>query len=297
MSASGVVPAPLLCVARSFLFVPANRLERFAKALASGADAVIIDLEDAVAPDAKEDARAQLAQAFQQMTLAERARVVVRINAASTAWHADDLARLQPLVAQGLGAVMVPKAETTAGLQRVAQALGAGCLLLPQVESLAGLDAVDDLAGAPQVLRLVFGNIDFQVDLGLSCEPDEAELQPVRLALVMAARRHGLPAPVDGVTQALQDSAQLKADVTRSRRGGFTAKLCIHPAQVAAVNAAFTPGATELAWAQRVVDGFQASAGGVFRLDGRMIDAPVVLLARRTLGLGQVLAAKMSQPG
>jgi citrate lyase subunit beta/citryl-CoA lyase len=278
-----------LAVARSFLFVPANRPERFVKALGSGADVVIIDLEDAVAPESKQLARDQLTEAFKQMTLSERARVVVRLNAVSTDWFADDLVQLRTLTPLGLSAVMVPKAETTSVLAQVAQSLGTDCALLPQVETLAGLDAVNDLARAPQVARLVFGNIDFQADLGLSCDAQEAELQAVRLALVMASRRAGLAAPVDGVTLATQDEAQLQLDVARSRRGGFTAKLCIHPAQVTGVNAAFTPSASELAWAQRVIDGFAASAGGVFRLDGRMIDAPVVLLARRTLALEQHL--------
>ncbi len=285
MNSSGAATA--IETARSFLFVPANRPERFAKALGSGADAVIIDLEDAVAPEAKAPARTQLAEAFRRMTTGERARVVVRMNAASSTWFADDLAHLSTLTPMGLTAVMVPKAENTTVLAQVAQSLGPGCALLPQLETLAGLDAVNELARAPQVVRLVFGNIDFQADLGLSCDAQEAELQPVRLALVMASRRAGLVAPVDGVTLATQDEAQLQLDVARSRRGGFSAKLCIHPAQVTGINAAFTPSASELIWAQRVVEGFEASAGGVFRLDARMIDAPVVLLARRTLALGQ----------
>lgn len=285
-----------LAFARSFLFVPANRPERFAKALDSGADAVIIDLEDAVAPEAKARARNQLTEGFRQMSGSERARVVVRMNAASTAWFADDLVQLRTLTPLGLSAVMVPKSETISDLAQVAQALGTACVLLPQVESLAGLDAVNELARAPQVARLVFGNIDFQADLGLSCDAQEAELQSVRLALVMASRRAALAAPVDGVTLVTQDNAQLQSDVASSRRGGFTAKLCIHPAQVAGVNAGFTPSTSELVWAQRVVDGFATSAGGVFRLDGRMIDAPVVLLARRTLALGQLVPADAGQP-
>jgi citrate lyase subunit beta/citryl-CoA lyase len=153
--------------------------------------------------------------------------------------------------------------------------------LLPQIESEAGLDAATDLAAGPQVLRLVFGNLDFQADLGLACGPNEEELLPVRLAIVMAARRAQGCAPVDGVTPDTKDSTQLQADVTRSRRGGFSAKLCIHPAQVALVNAAFTPSATEMAWAQRVLQAYQASGGGVVTVNGRMVDAPVVLVAQR----------------
>ena len=288
------MPAPhhaVLATARSFLFVPANRPERFAKALTSGADAVIIDLEDALSPGDKPAARAQLAQGFMPLGPADRARVVVRMNALGTPFHDDDLVLLASLVAQGLGGVMVPKAETVLGLQRVVDALGPRCALLPLIESVAGLDAANALATGPQVLRLAFGNLDFQADLGLACGPDEPELVPVRLAVVLASRRAALPQPVDGVTPGTQDTVQLQADASRARRGGFGAKLCIHPAQVAGVNAAFTPTPSELDWAQRVLAAFEAAGGGVFSLEGRMVDAPVVRLAQRTLGQERGVAA------
>ncbi|HSV53149.1 MAG TPA: CoA ester lyase [Burkholderiaceae bacterium] len=272
-----------LAAARSFLFVPANRPERYAKALASGADAVIIDLEDAVAPADKGAARAQLADGLPSLPAHDRGRVLVRINAAGTAWHDADLLLLQSLVLQGLAGVVVPKAESADMLRHVAALLGPACAVFPLVESGAGLAAVDALAACAQVPRLMFGNLDFQADLGLACGPDEAELVPVRLALVLASRRANLAAPVDGVTAATQDLAQLKTDVARSRRGGFGAKLCIHPAQVAAVHAELTPSAAELDWARRVQAGFADAGGGVFSLDGRMVDAPVVRLAERLL--------------
>lgn len=271
----------VIALARSFLFVPANRPERYAKALASGAGAVIIDLEDAVAPDAKAAARTQLAAGLAAMPAADRARVLVRINAGGTPWHEDDLLLLGRLASEGLGGVVLPKLETLAELGRVAAA-GPACALLPMLESAAGLAALDVLAAGPGVTRLVFGNLDFQADLGMACGPDEAELQPVRLALVLASRRAGLATPVDGVTPGTGDLAQVQRDAERSRRGGFGAKLCIHPAQVAAVNTALGPTAAELDWAQRVVEASR-NAGGVTTLDGRMVDAPVLRLAQRTL--------------
>ncbi|MCM2341001.1 CoA ester lyase [Rhodoferax sp.] len=277
----------VLALARSFLFVPANRPDRFAKALASGADVVIIDLEDAVAADDKAAARDQLADAFGGFSGPERGRLLVRINASGTPWFEDDLKLLRLFGQQGLAGVMVPKAETISDLQCVAGAVGPDCGLLPQVESVLGLDGINALALAPQVQRLAFGNLDFQADAGLACDADEAELMPVRLALLLASRRAALPAPVDGVTPGTQDSVQLQADAARSRRGGFGGKLCIHPAQVALVNAAFAPDAAELAWAQRVMAALAAAGGGVFRLDGRMVDAPVVRLAQHTLARGR----------
>lgn len=273
----------LIRLARSFLFVPANRPERYAKALASGAGAVIIDLEDAVSPDAKVRARQQLADGFVALHAAERARVLVRINATGTLWHADDLALVGVLSRLDLGGVVLPKAETVADVVQLAASVGPGCAVLPMIESAAGLAALDVLAACTSVTRLVFGNLDFQADLGMDCGPDEAELQPVRMALVLASRRAGLAAPVDGVTPATGDAAKLQRDAARSRRSGFGARLCIHPSQVAVVHAALAPTAAELDWAHRVVQGSQAAGGAVFSLDGRMVDTPVLRLAERTL--------------
>lgn len=272
-----------LALARSFLFVPATRPERYAKALASGADAVIIDLEDAVAAQEKKGARDQLASAFEQFGVPERARTVVRLNASGTPWFDDDLVFLAGLVGQGLPAVMLPKADSAPVLQQLAQALGVDCALVPLVESLSGWDAVNELATAPQVLRLAFGHLDFQADVGMACGADETELVPVRLAMVLAMRRAGLASCIDGVTVAIQDMERLQEDVARSRRFGFGAKMCIHPAQIALVNAAFSPRAAELEWARRVLAAVEAAGGGVVSLEGRMVDGPVVRLAQRTL--------------
>jgi citrate lyase subunit beta/citryl-CoA lyase len=281
-------PTPLasLALARAFLFVPADRPERHARALATGAGGVIVDLEDAVAPDRKQAAREQLAASFATLAPPQRARLLVRVNAAGTPWHDGDCAQAAALVAQGLVAgVVLPKAERAADLARLARAIGPQGVLVPLIESAAGLAAADELAAAAQVLRLAFGNLDFQADLGLACGPDEAELMPVRLALLLASRRAELPAPIDGVTADWRDAARLAADTARARRGGFGAKLCIHPDQVAPVQAALGPTAEELAWARRVVEAIRASGGGVVSLDGRMVDAPVVRLAERLLAL------------
>ena len=275
-----------LALARTFLFVPADRPERHARALAAGAGGVIVDLEDAVAPERKASARESLAASFAALPQAGRQRLLVRINASGTPWHDDDRTAVATLVAQGLiAAVVLPKAERAGDLRQLAEAIGATGLLVPLIESAAGLAAVDELAAAPQVLRLAFGNLDFQADVGLACDADEAELVPVRLALLLATRRAGLPAPIDGVTADWRDAQRLAADTARARRGGFGAKLCIHPDQVAPVHAALGPSTDELAWARRVVEAIRSAGGGVVSLDGRMVDAPVVRLAERLLAL------------
>ena len=275
-----------LALARTFLFVPADRPERHARALGTGAGGVIVDLEDAVAPERKVAAREQLRASFAALPPDQRGRLLVRINATGTPWHDDDRALAGELTAEGLIAgVMLPKAEGAADLLRLAADVGPQGVLVPLIESAAGLEAARELAAAPQVLRLAFGNLDFQADLGLACDANEAELVPVRMALVLASRRAGLAAPIDGVTPDWRDAGRLAADAARARRGGFGAKLCIHPDQVAPVHAALGPGADELAWARRVMDATRTAGGGVISLDGRMVDGPVVRLAERLLAL------------
>lgn len=279
-----------LSSARSFLFVPASRPARFAKALACGADCVVIDLEDAVAPTDKAGARASLVDALQAFDASQLGRTLVRINAAETEWHAADLQAIAAACAGGLCGVMVSKAESVEALRAVAAALGPSASLVPLVESLAGLDALREIALAPQVCRLAFGHLDFQLDLGMRCIPDEPELAAVRFQFVAASRRAALAAPIDGVTVDVSDAAGLQGDALRARAMGFGAKLCIHPSQADPVNAAFTPTAAEVDWARRVVQAAQASGGAVIQVDGKMVDLPVIRLAQTTLAQAQATA-------
>lgn len=270
--------------ARSFLFLPADRLQRMEKALACGAHMVVVDLEDAVAPDAKPAARAALREQWTVLDPTSRARIAVRINAASTPWHEDDCECIEALANDGLGGVVLAKTESLAPLGRLAQR-ASDVPLLPLIESAEGLAALDLIARAPRVARLLFGHLDFQVDLGLQCSADEHELDAVRLAFVMASRRAGLPGPVDGVTVSLQHTEQLESDTRRSRRFGFTGKLCIHPSQVATVNASLGPTAAQVEWARRVLSAASEQPAGAFQFEGAMVDAPVIARARSYLQL------------
>ncbi|MDM0037726.1 CoA ester lyase [Variovorax sp. J22G21] len=277
--------ASALALARTFLFVPADRPERYVRALGTGAGAVIIDLEDAVAPDKKASARALLEEGFLALPEIDRARLLVRVNAAGTPWHDEDKALAARLALAGLPGLVAPKAEDPRDLAGLAEALGPTGVLVPLIESAAGWASLDAIAAAPQVLRLAFGHLDFQADLGLACDADEVELVSVRLAIVLASRRAGLAAPVDGVTADWRDAARLESDARRARRGGFGGKLCIHPEQVAPAHRALGPSVEELAWAHRVIGAAQAARGSVISLDGRMVDLPVVKLAERLLSL------------
>ena len=260
-------------LARSYLFVPADRPERYAKALASGADVAIVDLEDAVAPAAKAGARAALAAWLD----AGGSGIAVRINDAASAAFVDDLA----LVARpGVAAVVVPKAERACDLARVRAAAPAAALL-PLVETAAGIANARALARAEGVERLLFGSIDLQLDLGIDGDGDE--LLAFRSELVLASRLAAIAAPVDGVCTALDDDAALEAETRRARKLGFAGKLCIHPRQVAVVHAAFAPSADEIAWAKRIVAAAGANAGGAVAVDGAMVDRPVLLRAQSLL--------------
>lgn len=259
-------------IARSLLFVPGSRPDRFDKALAAGADAVVIDLEDAVPPADKDRARDAVAA-----WLAPGRAVVVRINGAGTGWFHDDLV----LCARpGVAAVMLPKAECA---DQVAALRDAGAVaVIPLIESAAGFAALAAVAGAPGVQRLAFGSIDIQVDLGMR-DPLEDELLPLRSQLVLASRLAGLQPPIDGVSTAIDDAERLREDVLRARRLGFGGKLCIHPRQVEGVNRHFAPSAAERAWAQRVLAAAATAGGAAVALDGRMVDQPVILRAQAIL--------------
>ncbi len=273
----------LLALSNSFLFVPAIRPERLAKALATSADMVIADWEDAVAPQDKDAARAALVAACEALDAASRARLLVRINAHGTPWHAADVQALKVLVQMGVAGACVPKSESGEVLAGIAQAAGRDCAILALVESVAGLDAIDAIAKAPQVQRIAFGHLDFQVDARMQCGADEIELLPIRMAMVLASRRANIAQPVDGVTVDTRDEARMRSDSERARRMGFGAKLCIHPSQVAVVNGVYEPTAAEVDFAQKVQQAMEAAHGGVCVVDGRMIDAPVLALAGQTL--------------
>ncbi|BEV16143.1 CoA ester lyase [Herbaspirillum sp. DW155] len=270
--------APHIGAASSYLFVPASRPERYARALESGADAVIVDLEDAVAPSQKEEARATLARWLQGN--GPQPRLWVRINAADTEWHGDDLLTFS---APSIAGIVLPKAQEARVLSCIARRLARGCGLIALIESAAGLAAMREMAAVPGVERLAFGSIDAQVDLGMQCGPEEEELMHLRVEMVMASRLAGIAPPIDGVTTDFNDDALLARMVQRARRLGFGAKLCIHPRQVAVVRRGFMPGEEELAWAEEVMAAVRAGDGGAISLKGQMIDKPVILQAQRFL--------------
>ena len=246
------------------LFVPADRPERFDKAARSGADAVILDLEDAVAAKAKLAARANLRADFPGVP------VFVRVNAVGTIWHDDDVSHADRLPIAG---IILPKAARLQDVDRLPTRHPVVALL----ETAQGLIAARALASHRKVARLAFGSMDYSADLG--CAHERNILLAARCELVLASRAGGIAAPLDGVTASLADVALAENDARHAASLGFGGKMCIHPRQVSAVWAGMRPTEDDLAWAHQIL----STGEGVAVIGTQMVDEPVRLQARRIL--------------
>lgn len=256
--------------ARTMLFVPGARPDRFAKAASAGAGAVVLDLEDAVGEEDKDAARRHVVD-----WLATGGQAVVRVNAAGTAWHDDDVAMLAGLRA----AVMVPKAEDPGVLAELAGKLP-GAPLIPLVETAGGVLRAREVCGVGGVVRPAFGSVDLAAQLGID-HTDRQALLHARSSLVLAAAAAGVAAPLDGVTTSVADADLLTADTLHAVELGFTGKLCIHPRQLDTARSGFEPSSEAVEWAVEVLSA--AKEGAVAVVGGQMIDKPVVDRARRIL--------------
>ncbi len=256
------------------LFVPGDRPERFAKA-AAAADAAILDLEDAVAPERKPAARKAVASA-----LASGISAWVRVNAVGSDDAAEDL---RALAAAPPAAVMLAKTSAACEVAFVRARLPT-TPVYALIETIAGIVALDAIAAARGVAGLAFGAYDLCAELGARATPEV--LGPWRARIVLAARRFDRAA-LDAPFVALDDTVGLADDARLAADAGFTGKLAIHPAQVPVIRAAFAPSAAEIAHARAVIDGFTSGVGAI---DGTMIDAPLLALARQTLARAAMAA-------
>ena len=274
---------------RALLFAPGDSERKAAKAIASDADGVILDLEDSVAPDRKDAARAAVAA-----MLPVARPVVVRVNPRGTPWYLPDLAAV---VAGRPAAVLLPKCtgpadllaldhhlealETAAGLP-----VGRIGVLALVTETAASLRCMDYAGSPPRLLALCFGAEDLSADLGISPRGPAGYPAPVaaaRAATLLAAAQAGVPA-IDTPWPDPKDAAGLAAEASTAAQDGFAGKLCIHPSQIGPVIEAFTPAPDRVQWARRVAAAFAEQPGaGVLTLDGAMIDQPHLKLARRLL--------------
>jgi citrate lyase subunit beta/citryl-CoA lyase len=252
------------------LFVPGDRPERFQRAAGSGADAVIIDIEDAVSPDDKAAARANAATHG-----ISGVPVLIRINAAGSAWFEADLAMLRAAPPDG---VILAKADSAAVVAQIVAACPQTAVI-PLVETVAGLASLAVLLQAPGILCAAFGSLDYAADLGST--PDWEPLLLARSEVVLRSRLAGIAAPIDGVTPNVEDVALTETEARRARAMGFGGKLAIHPRQIAAIQAAFRPSEAERAWAAEVLAAVAADPRGALRVAGALVDKPVIERAQR----------------
>jgi citrate lyase subunit beta/citryl-CoA lyase len=257
----------------SYLFVPATDPHRVDKALASDAHAVVVDLEDAVAADRKDEARALVAERL--TTPRATGAQLVRVNGLETSHTRADRAAIDGLALDG---IVVPKAAP----QPLRALAPSGPPIVALIETAVGLRRAFDTASRPRVAKLMLGNVDLAAELGATPGPDQRELLYARSALVVDSLAAGLGGPIDGPCTAIGDDGVLRAETSAAKALGFAAKACIHPNQLATVHDVFAPTEEELAFAQRVVAAAEGSRGAV-AVDGQMVDAPVVARARRLL--------------
>lgn len=295
-------------VLRTFLFAPGNHPRRVENALALGADAVILDLEDAVAISEKAGTRKIVLEALGRP---RRCKGYVRVNALSTPWCLRDL---MEMVHPDIDGIVLPKVESAADL-RIAdwlignlereRGLTPGSIdLMPIVETAMGFAHLDRMLdvrtwatepGSSRVKRVSFGAGDFTNDVGMTWTPGEEELAELRVRLIVASRAAGLEPPIDTVWIHLHDAAAMRRSVERSLRMGFQGRLCIHPDQVAVTNEVFTPTDAEVARAERVVQAFrEAEATGLaaIQVDGVFVDYPIVYRAQRILATRDAIRAR-----
>ncbi|OLT45277.1 hypothetical protein BJF85_02665 [Saccharomonospora sp. CUA-673] len=264
------------------LFVPGDRADRIGKALASGADTVVVDLEDAVDPARKQRARELVVETLAAVTSAERPSTVVRINASGTEWADGDLAAVRQL-AGVLDGVLVPKVEEPEDVAAVPDELPVAAI----VEGASGVFAAREIAAHPRVNAILFGSFDLAAELGVTPSADGRELLHARSQTVLACAAAGIPGPIDGPHPSIDDLDGLARGAAAARELGFTGKVVLHPKQIDTVRAAFAPTQAELDRAREVLAAYRAGDGtGALRLpDGTFVDRPVVVRAAGLLGL------------
>ncbi|GAA1793893.1 CoA ester lyase [Actinomadura chokoriensis] len=272
---------------RSYLYVPGNAPAKLGKALTRGADALIVDLEDAVPPDGKDAARRAVAAWLGSGPDTGGAELWVRVN--GDAARDEDVRALAGLTA--LTGLVLAKTEDAGHVAAVAGLLAdlgdVATLLMPLLETAGAILDVRGIARAPRVHRLQMGEVDLAADTGLDPGPDEAELAFARSMTVLASAAAGIRPPVGPVSPVTADPEALAESTDRVRRQGFVGRACIHPAQIPVVHAAFTPSARDVARAEDVLARFESAGSGVaLDAEGRLIDAAVIRLARRTLATG-----------
>ena len=278
---------------RSVLYIPGSKERALEKAMGLAADAIIFDLEDAVAPEEKPAARDLLARVLTDWNFGNRARIV-RINGFDTPWGFDDARAMDEAIARGarIDAILIPKVNRAADLDAVAAAVP-GADLWAMMETAAGMLNAAEIAAHPKLRGMVMGTNDLAKELGSRFRPDRLALQTGLGLCLLAARAHGRVI-VDGVFNAFKDDEGLRADCAQGRDMGFDGKTLIHPAQLEIANAAFAPSEAELDLARRQIEAFaaaKAAGQGVAVVDGKIVENLHIVTAKALIAKAEAIAA------
>jgi citrate lyase subunit beta/citryl-CoA lyase len=294
-----------MTLSRSYLFAPGDNAKLLGKVFDAGADAVVLDLEDAVALHRKAEARQMVAATLQSRIGRLRPRVYVRINAVTTNFWREDI---QSIVHPTVHGIRLAKAESAEQLQLVSSALdeaeqragvAVGSIrLVPTIESAVGLFAAPEMAQHSRVAAFSFGAADFCHDIGAEADEMETQTFVARSQLVLLSRAAGLQPPIASVHTRLKDLDGLRATTEAARRMGFFGRSCIHPSQLAVIHEVFTPSAEQLAAARATVAAFDAAmregTAAVALADGQFVDRPIVERARAVVALAEALGKQES---
>lgn len=288
---------------RTALFVPGNRPERVEKALNSGADAVIIDLEDAVSLNRKEETRLLVREAILKY---KGHRIIVRVNSLNSGFLEKDI---DEVVVKGLCCIMLPKVETSSDVKEINRLLVdreekkglviGSITVIPLIESAKGVQNVFQIVSEEtnprRVFTVAFGAVDYTLDLGIEVTGNGVELIYPRSQIVVACRAAGINPPLDTPCLNLKDEDMLRVEARTAKQLGFQGKQCVHPNQVGVCNDIFTPTQDEILFASRVIQAYEEAEArglGAIQLEGKVIDYPVVERSRRILKVASFLGLK-----
>ncbi|UMS28656.1 HpcH/HpaI aldolase/citrate lyase family protein [Escherichia coli] len=266
----------------TYLFVPANKKDFFPKALASGADAIILDLEDSVHPSEKTSGRENIINWFREVKLKENTgHIYIRINNPESEYFSHDVKMLETISGSLLKGIFIPKLEQNDSIRKIKKILPEylkNIIMIGIIETARGLHHCESIAESG-ISRMAFGSLDFSLDI--NCQQSQEALLYARSRIVIASRIADLPAPIDCVTPEFNSSEMLAEESLHGSSLGFGAKLCIHPDQVSVISGIYSPSEDKTEWAKKVIQ--QSNGNYAFKIDGSMVDLPLIKIAARIL--------------
>lgn len=268
-------------MSKTYLFVPGNSEKKILRAISSTADAVIIDLEDAVIPEEKEKARTIVYDMLKDKVV--KKQIYIRVNSCQTTWWKNDLALTKKL--PQLQGIMLPKSESAQDIDKITTEIFENHEIIPLIESAKGVHNFDQIVMASrQIKRVAFGSVDFALDLNVEWTEEGTERLYAMGKICLQSRALGLEPPIDAVFPILDQQQAFEKDILLGKKIGFFGKLIIHPKQIESVHTLYAPSKEKILWSEQIIQLFENKEhGGAVTLDGKLIDLPIYLLAKRLL--------------